>query len=65
MIAETDRLITQPKSGSIVPEYNEENLREIISGNYRDIYRIKLNAVYIQTVWHVRQKPPETSKKSH
>lgn len=62
LMAETDRLITQPNSGRIVPEYNEENLREIISGNYRIIYRIKLDAVYIQTVWHVRQKLPETSK---
>lgn len=34
LMKETDRLISQPKSGRILPEFNEENLREIISGNY-------------------------------
>jgi len=29
----------QPQSGRIVPEIGDENLREIISGNYRIIYR--------------------------
>lgn len=62
LMKETDRLISQPKSGRILPEFNEENLREIISGNNRIIYRIKPNAVYIQTIWHVRQKAPDTSK---
>lgn len=55
ILAKTDQLIYQPKSGRIVPEYNDENLRELISGNYRIIYRIKSDATYIQTVRHVRQ----------
>lgn len=55
LISETDRLILQPRSGRRVPEFRDENLREIISGNYRIIYRIKKDAVYIQTVRHVRQ----------
>lgn len=61
LIEQTDQLITQPESGRIVPEYNEPNLRDLIFGNYRIIYRIRkeLNTIYIQTVWHVRQKPPK------
>lgn len=54
-MSETDRLLSQPRSGRRMPEFNNENLREIISGNYRIIYQIKKDAVYIQTVRHVRQ----------
>jgi toxin ParE1/3/4 len=63
VIKNTDQLIEQPESGRIVPEYNEPNLRELIFGNYRVIYRIRKeeNTVYIQTVWHVRQDPPKSS----
>jgi plasmid stabilization system protein ParE len=63
LIEKTDQLIEQPKPGRIVPEYNESNLRELIFGNYRLIYRIRENenTIYIQTVWHVRQDPPKSS----
>lgn len=64
LIERTDQLMEQPESGRIVPEYNEPNLRELIFGNYRVIYRIRkeYSTIYIQTVWHVRQEPPKTSK---
>jgi len=63
VIKKTDQLKEQPDSGRIVPEYNEPNLRELIFGNYRVIYRIRKeeNTIYIQTVWHVRQNPPKSS----
>jgi len=63
LIEKTDQLIEQPESGRIVPEYNEPNLRELIFGNYRVIYRIRKeeNKIYIQTVSHTRQNPPESS----
>ncbi|MEX1268734.1 MAG: type II toxin-antitoxin system RelE/ParE family toxin [Balneolaceae bacterium] len=52
LIEKTDQLIEQPGTGRIVPEYNEPNLRELIFGNYRVIYRIRKeeNTIYIQTV---------------
>jgi toxin ParE1/3/4 len=64
LIERTDQLLEQPESGRIVPEYNEPNLRELIFGNYRVIYRIRKehSTIYIQTVRHVRQEPPKTSK---
>ena len=34
------QLKSYPNSGRVVPEYGEENLRELILGNYRIIYRI-------------------------
>lgn len=36
----TKVLKLQPYSGRIVPEVNEENVRELIEGNYRIIYEI-------------------------
>jgi len=64
IIEKTDQLIGHPESGRIVPEFNEPYLRELILGNYRIIYRIRkeVSTIYIQTVWHVRQDFPESSK---
>jgi len=60
----TDQLIEYPESGRIVPEYNHPDLREIIEGNYRIIYRIRKpkRVIYITTVLHVRQKPTQPGK---
>jgi toxin ParE1/3/4 len=33
-------LKNQPRSGKIVPEFNDQHIREIISDNYRIVYRI-------------------------
>lgn len=40
------------KSGRIVPEYNDENLREKIYGNYRIVYRIQNEAIEIAAICH-------------
>ncbi|HAC16810.1 MAG TPA: hypothetical protein DCE78_12830 [Bacteroidetes bacterium] len=55
LLGKTDQLSELPKSGRIVPEYNDPNLREIIEGDYRLIYRIKDEKVYVQSVRHTRQ----------
>lgn len=42
-----------PQAGRIVPEKNEENVRELIEGSYRIIYEIISDQViYILTVYH-------------
>ena len=41
-----------PNSGRIVPEYNDENLREKIYKNYRIVYRIKGEAIEIVAICH-------------
>jgi addiction module RelE/StbE family toxin len=48
----TDRLESFPKSGRVVPEIGREDIREIILGNYRIIYRIITEEVEILTVHH-------------
>jgi len=47
-----DRLELFPKSGRVVPELNREDIREIILGNYRIIYRIITDEVEVLTVHH-------------
>lgn len=41
-----------PKSGRMVLEYKDENLRERIYGNYRIIYRIKEDVIEIVAITH-------------
>lgn len=41
-----------PKSGRIVPEYKDENLREKIYENYRIVYRIKGELIEIVAICH-------------
>ena len=49
----TDILKTFPLAGRIVPEKSEENIRELIEGNYRIIYEITPdNIIYIHTIYH-------------
>ncbi len=49
----TKILKTQPRVGRIVREINQENIRELIEGNYRIIYKIvKENQIDILTIHH-------------
>ncbi|MBI5634848.1 MAG: type II toxin-antitoxin system RelE/ParE family toxin [Nitrospirae bacterium] len=41
-----------PKAGRIVPEYDDENLREKIYENYRIVYRIKQEVIEIVAICH-------------
>ena len=41
-----------PHSGRIVPEYNDQNLRERILGPYRIVYRIKGDFIEIASICH-------------
>jgi plasmid stabilization system protein ParE len=41
-----------PKSGRVVPEFSNENLREKIYENYRIVYRLKNKFVEIVAICH-------------
>lgn len=45
-------LSTFPDSGRIVPELKQENIREIITGNYRLVYRTNIDFLEVLTVYH-------------
>jgi toxin ParE1/3/4 len=48
----TDRLAGYPRSERIVPELGIENIREVIGGSYRVIYRIRQDEVHLLTLHH-------------
>lgn len=57
-----DSLAEYPKSGRRVPEYDREDYRELIEGNYRIIYRVKRDVIEIETVFEARRLLPGTEK---
>jgi toxin ParE1/3/4 len=52
LISQTAILNTMPFSGRIVPEFNQENIRELLYKDYRIVYEVKDNAVRILAVQH-------------
>ena len=38
IVERTEKLSVHPLTGRVVPEFEDENLRELIEGNYRIIY---------------------------
>jgi plasmid stabilization system protein ParE len=50
------RLKKFPHSGRVVAERGRQDLREIIVGNYRVIYKIIGKSIYILTVFHGAKK---------
>ncbi|MDE2142794.1 MAG: type II toxin-antitoxin system RelE/ParE family toxin [Elusimicrobia bacterium] len=55
-----DRIGAFPKSGRIVPELSDPNVRELILGNYRIIYRLKEDHAGLVTIHHgARQLDPK------
>ena len=53
-----ERLYEFPESGRIVPEIQNKTFREIISGNYRVIYKYENSQILILTVRHGKQILP-------
>jgi toxin ParE1/3/4 len=52
-----------PRLGRVVPEFGEENLREIIHTPYRLIYEIddEAHRIVVVRVWHGARSEPEIS----
>lgn len=48
----TNVLKNQPHAGKIVPEFNDEKIRELIEGYYRIIYLVQNEEIFILTVHH-------------
>lgn len=49
--AATARLADFPRLGRVVPEYSDDDLRELIVGSYRVVYRVEKTAVVILTIF--------------
>ena len=48
-----------PYMGRKIPEFNEENKRELIYKSYRIMYKIEHNKVFIRRIWHSARKLPQ------
>jgi len=51
VVATVERLQQFPDSGRMVPERQSSDLREVISGNFRIVYRRRATSVEIATVF--------------
>ena len=47
-----ERLREFPRSGRVVPELNRNDIREILKGNYRIIYRVAESRIEILVIYH-------------
>ena len=56
--AKSMQLIELPNSGRKVPEYQRNDVREILERPYRIIYKIKSDQIDVLTVMHYRQILP-------
>lgn len=52
LISRVDQLESLPQSGRIVPEFQNESLRELIEGNYRIIYKLNSDSLGIVRIHH-------------
>ena len=60
ILARPNQLADYPESGSVVPEYNRSDIRELFVHSFRLIYRISGTQVRVLTVIHgSRQLPPD------
>jgi toxin ParE1/3/4 len=55
IITSTKTLSDFPMSGRKVPEFDEENIRELIAYSYRIIYAVEKDEVIIAAVIHGRR----------
>jgi toxin ParE1/3/4 len=56
IFAAVERLEPFPVSGRVVPEANRQDLREVIHGDFRIIYRVEEHQLSVLTVRHARQQ---------
>jgi plasmid stabilization system protein ParE len=61
LISETDRLQEFPELGRIVPEYRNDDIREIVFRPYRIVYRVnhENKICEIARVWHSARGLPQ------
>ena len=53
LIQKVDVLVNFPKSGRIVPEFQDEQIRELIQGNYRIVYHLQSEIeIHITRIHH-------------
>lgn len=62
LVEAVDRLSMFPMSGRLVPEVSQPDLREIIVGSHRIVYRLHRDAVEILTIFRGSRLFPLSAK---
>jgi plasmid stabilization system protein ParE len=52
-----ERLRMFPKSGRVAPDFEQEEIREVLVSSYRVLYRERTDRIEIVNVLHARQQP--------
>lgn len=55
IVDKTLLLLELPRIGNVVPEINDENIRELHLYSYRIFYEVKADHIYVLAVVHKRQ----------
>ena len=55
IFSEVEKLENFPMSGRKVPELMQDNYRELLIGNYRIIYKLEKDKIFILSVRHSKQ----------
>jgi plasmid stabilization system protein ParE len=58
VVRRTEELADQPLIGAEVPEYGDENLREVYEHPYRILYRVTADRVQVVAVVHSARQLP-------
>jgi plasmid stabilization system protein ParE len=56
LLRRVERLRELPEQGRIVPEWEEERIREVFHGSYRILYEVVEDRIEILTLSHMRQE---------
>ena len=52
LLARGNSLVRFPKRGRVMPEFGDENIRELLHGDYRIVYRIEDKRIEILSISH-------------
>ncbi len=63
IILHNEALLEFPRRGRIVPEFNKDDVRELIFHNYRLVYKVENENIYVVSVAHGSMDLVEKSKK--
>jgi len=55
LFSRVEQLSKYPESGQAVPELSRSDIRQLVDGNYRIVYKLEIEQISILTVRHHRQ----------
>ncbi len=63
LIQRADLAAIAPNAGRLVPRYGRTDIREVFEGEYRIVYRIRVDRIEVVTVRHMSRLLPRDVRK--